>query len=1233
MADAAQPPQPGGVFAFVTSRPVAVSMAFITLLAFGLRALDRLPVSLLPDISYPTVTVRAEYPGAAPEDVEERVTKRLHESLSVLPRLQSISSVSRAGLVDITLEFSWNTPLTYAIQDIRERLDRTMLPLEVPTPIILRYDPMLDPVLLLGLTGGRGLVELRRLAEDRLTPALSTIEGVASVRVRGGLQDEIQVRLLPDRLANFGLRPVDIAERLTSENVNLASGTLLEGDTQYLVRILNEYLTPEEIAHTIVRRDGEGIVRLSDVADVQRSTRERDVITRIDGRESVELQVFREADANIVDLAGRVRSRLMGTPGQRAWVADLRAGRIEDPDARLAAFRARVAADPQLQASMERISKARFGGDDEEHGEKAADGAPAGGEAAAPPEPALTPEEIARDAQLSDELDGIRAAQQTRAESFDYLAADLPSDVSVHLMSDQSRFIEAAIDEVKAAAWQGAILSIVILYFFLHRLGPMLVITVSIPVSIIVTFVPLFLAGTTLNVMSLGGLALGTGMVVDSAIVVLENIERRRREGLTRRTAAIEGTREVAMAVTALTATTVAVFAPIIFVEDIAGQVFRDQALTVVVSMIAALAVALYLVPVMLSQGGESGTSLDPRPTARAARDVLLRRVAAFDGCRRAWRERRRIAAVLLVPIALLHLLVDLVGRVLGFVLALALALLGVAIWLAGLALHAVIWLPDKLWGLCYGPVERGYPGFLRAVVGSPAARAMTLLVAGIMLAWAAFAARDLGSEMLPEVHQGEIIARLALPVGTPLETTAAVSALAEEAALSHPDVQWVAATAGVPHDEISQPDEGEHTARVDIGLRPSDDLAAAEERVMAHLRAAMESVPELREPPRFERPTLFTVRAPIVVEIKGEDLAELARAAQRIEAAVATIPGLRDVRSSVQPGSPEVMLSFDRDLLSRRGLDTREVASAVAGMVQGTVATRFTDAEHRLDVLVQVDKQQLQSLDELLALPANPADADPEPLSSLAHVQVREGPREVRRIWGQRAALVSAQLAGFDIGSAVGEIRARIADVEHEGELTIDMGGQAREMEGSLGQMTQALLLAVFLVYVVMASLFESLLQPFIILLTVPLAAVGAVLGLWLLDIPLSVIVFLGGILLAGIVVNNAIVLIDAINQRRRERGMDLVEATASACGVRLAPVMMTTITTVTGLLPMTGWMPGVGGAGDELRAPMAITVIFGLSVSTLLTLVVIPVIYVLVEGALERRRAARTAVAPAPA
>jgi HAE1 family hydrophobic/amphiphilic exporter-1 len=588
----------------------------------------------------------------------------------------------------------------------------------------------------------------------------------------------------------------------------------------------------------------------------------------------------------------------------------------------------------------------------------------------------------------------------------------------------------------------------------------------------------------------------------------------------------------------------------------------------------------------------------------------------------------RKLGASLLLPVRLLlfllQLLVDLAGRLLFAAAGCVLLCVVLGLWLAALAFRGALALPGWAFERGYGLLARAYPGFIRGVVSSASSRALVLLLAVALLAWTVATAGSLGSELLPEVHQGEIVAHLALPVGTPVETTAFVSRTAEQTLREHPDVAWVAVQAGVPRDEINLPEEGEHTARITIGLRPSADMRTAEERVMADLRERLGAQPELRDV-RFERPTLFTVRSPIVVEIRGDDLAALAASAREVQARLVGLPGLRDVRSSVQPGSPEVMLSFDRDLLARYGLDTRQVAAYVSSMVQGTVPTHFTDAEHKLDVLVQADKAGLTSLQDLMRLPVDPGGAAAGPLEALTRRQVREGPREIRRIWGQRAAIVSASLDGFDIGSATARIDREIAAVESQGNLTIAMGGQSREMEGALGQMTQALLLAVFLVYVVMASIFESLIQPLIILTTVPLALVGSVAALAVLDIPLSVVVFIGGIILAGIVVNNAIVLIDAINRRRRIDGLPMDEAVRTACAQRLRPILMTTLTTVLGLLPLTGWLPWTAGEGTELRAPMAVTVVAGLSVATLLTLVVIPTFYVVVESALERMRARR--------
>ncbi len=1204
-------------------RPVAVAMVFVSLVVFGVVSLTGLPLNLLPDISYPRVTVRAEYPGAAPEDVEERVTKRLHETLSVLPGLETISSVSRAELTDVTLEFVWGTNLSYAIQDIRERLDRSNLPLEVPTPIILRYDPTLDPIMVVGLTGGRDLIELRLLAEDRLAPMLSTVEGMAAVRVRGGLEDEIQVRLRPEKLAQFNLRPTDVIARLAAENVNMASGTVLEGDTEYLVRILNEYQTPTEIGRTTLPVGSGTEVRLEEVATIRRTPKERDVITRIDGEESVQLEIFKEADANIVDLAKRVRSRLFGTAEQRSYVRDLRDGVTPDPDDAYDAFLTRVEANPTERAALERIAKARaessmFGGPD------------GGGAKNDAPEDNRTDEQKALDETLRAEEDKLLAEVAKKEAAFEYDAATLPSDVRVQLLSDQSRFIEDALGEVQSSAAIGAVLAVFVLYLFLRQLGTTLIIGVAIPVSVMVTFVPLRLTDTSLNVMSLGGLALGIGMVVDNAIVVLESIARCRERGLARGAAAVAGVREVAGAATASTLTTVAVFAPIVFVEGIAGQIFRDQALTVVASLIASLIVALFLVPMLAGLGRDGSSGFSVRSLLGSLRRVVFGPSLAFAALRGDIKRFGMPWVVLLFPFIVvarvLHFALEVAGRVLLALLALVVGAVALVAWLVAKIFVLVMWVPSKIFAGIFEALRRIYPPVIRGITRSPIASGLVLLIAGAMMVWTVQTAGKLGSELLPEVHQGEIISQLSMPVGTPLEATDALARTAEETLAGHPDVAWVSAVIGVPRDEIAEADEGEHTARLTIGLRSNlEDVVAAEESVMNTLRERLHRLPELRDV-RFERPALFAMRSPIQVEIKGDDLAALALAAAAIEAELYSIPALRDIRTSIQPGSPEVMLTFDRDLLARMGLDSRTVATLVADSVKGNVATRFTDADQKLDVLVLTDKKRLTSIEDLMALPANPASAASEPLSSLSRSRVREGPREIRRIWGQRAAIVSASLSGFDIGSAGELIERRVQELMRTTDLNITLGGQGRQMKGALEQMSLALLLAVFLVYVVMASIFESLLQPLIILVTVPLALVGAIGALWLLDIPLSVVVFIGAIILAGIVVNNAIVLIDAINRRRRIDGMGLDEAVAVACELRLRPILMTTLTTVLGLLPLTGWLPFTGGEGTELRAPMAVTVVAGLSISTLLTLVVIPTVYTLVERMLERARDLRT-------
>ncbi|MGH7151779.1 MAG: efflux RND transporter permease subunit, partial [Planctomycetota bacterium] len=531
---------------------------------------------------------------------------------------------------------------------------------------------------------------------------------------------------------------------------------------------------------------------------------------------------------------------------------------------------------------------------------------------------------------------------------------------------------------------------------------------------------------------------------------------------------------------------------------------------------------------------------------------------------------------------------------------------------LLGLALRPFLF----LWEKAYAPLARAYPGALDRTLRHP------FLVLGGCLALSALAVwrvPRLGAELLPEVHQGEFTAEVGLPVGTPVETTDRFLAPAAERIRTLPDVEAVVLVSGVERTALTTAEEGEHTARVTVRIRPGPDLAAREDAALARTRGILGSLPEVQRL-RLRRPTYFSVAAPVEVEIRGQDLAVLSRLGREAASALEEIEGLSDVRTSVRRGNPEIRVTFDREKLLRYGLELRAAADLLRDEVLGRVASTFPRREERIDIRVQADEDEIRGLQRLRETIVNPGAPKPIPLKAVAHLEVTEGPAEVRRIGNRRAAVVTAAVQGFDLGALSRKIETRLAGIERPEGYEIALGGQKREMERALGSLRFALWLAIFLVYLVMAAQFESVVQPLLIMLTVPLGVVFVVFALEAFGLPLSVVVFLGLILLAGLVVDNAIVLLDRANQKRRA-GMPVREALVEAAGTRLRPILMTTLTTVLGLLPMTGWLKGIpllgdlgGGAGSELQTPMAITVVVGLTGSTLLTLFVIPVVYRLV-------------------
>jgi len=518
--------------------------------------------------------------------------------------------------------------------------------------------------------------------------------------------------------------------------------------------------------------------------------------------------------------------------------------------------------------------------------------------------------------------------------------------------------------------------------------------------------------------------------------------------------------------------------------------------------------------------------------------------------------------------------------------------------------------------------VERAYRP---ALEGCLAHRGRVVAVAvAALLATAALIPR-LGSELIPQLSQGEFILDLRMTPGTPLEETDKAVAAAQLMITGQPEVTQSYSVTGTGNRLDANPtDAGENTGRISVMLEPGSKRTD-EDRVIDRLRSGLDQLAGVQY--QFSRPALFSFSTPLEVEVAGYDLDRLRETAAQVRRSMEQSARFSDIKSTVEEGTPEIQILFDQERATGLGLEVRDLADRVVSSVRGDVATRYKLRDRKIDVLVRSVDTRASSVEELRNLIVNPGSPYPVPLSAIANVQLEIGPSEVRRIGQERVAVVSANLASGDLGTAIAALQQMVDEVSLPVGTVAMLSGQSEEMSDSFRSLQFVLLLAVFLVYIVMASQFESLMHPFVILLTVPLAVIGAVWALWLTGTTVNVVAYIGLIMLAGIVVNQSIVLIDAVN-RLRESGMPKNEAIARGGQLRLRPIVITTLTTILGLLPM-----AIGlGEGAEVRAPMAITVIGGVSLATLLTLLVIPVVYSVLDRKAFAPVAAPTEVGAAP-
>ena len=1018
------------ISSFSVHRPIFTIMVVLIVILLGIISLLRLPIDLMPDISYPTLSISCSYANAGPEEVEELITRPIEQAMSAVPGVEEVSSVSSEGQSSVRISFSWGTDLNEAANDIRDRLDRVVrqLPEEVDRPTLRKFDMASFPVLILGASSKLDPIQTRRILEDEVQYRLEQLPGVASVDISGGLQREIHVSLDPAKINALSI-PLDrIISSIREGNVNIPAGTIEQGNFEITVRTPGEYTDLEQLENTVIAIRQGVPIKLREIASVEDSWRKITRVVRVNGQSGIRLSINKQSGKNTVEVA---------------------------------------------QGALK-------------------------------------------------ELEGINR--------------DLPQ-INIIPIIDTSDYIERSIRNVGTSAVYGGLLAVIVLLVFLRNLRSTIIIATTIPVSIIATFALLYFGGLTLNIMTLGGLALGIGMLVDNAIVVLENIFRMRESGESLEKAAIHGTEEVTSAIIASTLTTLAVFLPLIFIQGMSGIMFKQLSIVVAFSLFCSLAAALTLVPM-----------LSDRILPAASKDVASRK-----------NLRMRIF--------------ETTGRFFK-------------------------WLEDHYKALLHISLNHRLAVVLMAIV---------IMVASLLLI------PYIGAELMPSTDEGEVRVDVEMQVGTRLDLLdEKLKEIEEIINESVPEIQNVVTSAGGGGYRSS----GGHTGEIRISLKPQSQRQRSSEQIATELRRKLSNLPGILIRTRVGQ-GLFVLRMGtggndrIQIEIRGHDLKTADALAAQVKELVATVPGITDTRISRESGSPEELILIDRQKAADMNLTVSKIANALQTILSGTRAGYYRQAGDEFGILVKLKDAEQLDLNEILDLTLVNSENEPVVLKNVVNVAPQSGPVLIERLDQERIVTVSADISERTMSAVLLDIERLLKKIPVPRDFIIGFGGDYEEQQKSFRELLLSCVLALVLVYMVMACQYESLRDPFVVMFSVPLAGIGVILMLFFTGTTFNVQSFIGSIMLGGIVVNNAILLVDHTNLLRRKYSMPIREAIEEAGRRRLRPILMTATTTIFGLVPLALGL----GEGGEAQSPMARVVIGGLLSSTFITLIFVPVVYSIFE------------------
>ncbi len=1025
-------------------RPVAISMLFAALVLIGVLSYQRLAVDLLPSITYPRLTVLTVYDDIPAEDLERLVTQRIEEVVTALTGVRGVRSRTREGVSTITVEYEWGMQMDFANLHLREAVDRVAFrddfPDEAERPVILRWDPTARPVSILVLDGDDPIPALTEFAREVVKPALEQVDGISRAEVVGGADREILVQPDAERMSIYGIEMEDIRFALTRSNISFPGGKVRQGPLHLSLRIDGEYEDLEQIGETDIARAGRSPIRIADVATVLDTVKEPEGSTLLGGRPVVSMLIYKEPEANTLD--------------------------------------------------------------------------------------------------VSESVDEALEVLQT-----DY------GDLAFSFVYRDAEYVRASFDGLRQSLLVGAVLAVLVLFVFLRDLRSPLIVGLSIPVSIIVTFGLLYFGDVKLNLMSLGGLSLAAGMLVDNSIVVLENINRHlalarekggpapdagvwNRISESRRRvahASFVGAREVARPVLASTLTTIAVFFPVVYVPGIAGAFFRDQALTVTFSLIISVFAALLLQPVLASRILKSKDT-GPRGLFRLFQ-------WGFD------------------------------------------------------RLH------DFYHGVLVGALR--HPWLL-----------LLLLIAG--LGGAGYLGTQLNRGLLPERSLGDLRIDLELPAGTPLEETEATVARLAAWIEEQPGVRSAFSQVGRTERTLAamQDFSAPNTAKVRVILEQTRNAArvgaALESAIAEQLSRSDELVFSFREEGIGLGEVLAIGGAEFMLGVLAEDPREAVAAAERLTRELERVDGLSDLQIDRVLGTPNVVVRLDREEIVRQGLDPDVLARELQARIAGVEATFFNEIDQRIDIAVRFPRDQRIDLSTALASPVRLANGQTVPLRAFLTLSEERPVRQLVRKNQRRMVTITGAVNGRKLDDVWVDVQAAVAEARLPGEVRVVQEGEREEMMRSFRDLAMAMVLAIVLVYMILAAQFESFVDPLIIAAVIPIGLAGSVIAVFVTGGTINILSLIGVLALLGIAVNDAIVKVDTM-RRLQDEGIPGDEAIQQASRLRLRPILMTSATTVLAMLPMA---IGLGG-GEQLQRPLAITIIGGLSLTTCLTLFYTPILY----------------------